>query len=58
MMCLNISLGGMLETLLNYSVEIEAVWVDSETSYSKIILSLKLLILSASYLGTAIQVSL
>lgn len=58
MMCPNISLGGMLETLLNYSVEIEAVWVDSETSYSKIILSLKLLILSASYLGTAIQVSL
>lgn len=58
MMCPNISLGPMLETLLNYSVEIQAVLVDSETSYSKIILNLKLLILSASYLGAAIQVSL
>lgn len=53
MMCLNISLGAMLQTLLNYSVEIQAVLVDSksETSYSKIVLS-------ASYLGAAIQVSL
>lgn len=53
MMCPNILLGAMLQTLLNYSVEIQAVLVDSksETSYSKIILS-------ASYLGAAIQVSL
>lgn len=57
MMCPNISLGTVLQTLLKYSVEIQPVLVDSETSYSKIII-LKLLILNASDLGATIQVSL
>lgn len=54
----SILLGAMLQTLLKYSVEIQAVLVNSETSYSKIILILKLLILNASDLGAKIQVSL
>lgn len=58
MMCPNILLGAMLQTLLKYSVEIQAVWMDSGTSYSKITLILKLLILNASDLGATIQVSL
>lgn len=58
MMYLSILLGTMLQTLLKYSVEIQTVFVDSETSYSKIILIVKLLILNASDLGATIQVSL
>lgn len=58
MICPNILSETMLQALLKYSVEIQAVLVDSETSYSKITLIMKLLILNASDLGATIQVSL